>query len=47
MASVVFTDVLKVKVVEDDTEEDGSLFMALEATGGGALLVSGYVEAFF
>lgn len=44
---MVFTDVLKVKVVEDDTEEDGSLFMALEATGGGALVVSGYVEAFF
>ena len=44
---MVFTDVLKVKVVEDDTEEDGSLFMALEATGGGSLVVSGYVEAFF
>ena len=43
---MVFTDVLKVKVVEDYTEEDGSLFMALEATGVGSLLVSGYVEAF-
>ena len=42
----MFTDVLNVKVVEDDTEEYGSLFMAQEAIGGGALVVSGYVEAF-
>ena len=43
----MFTNLINDKVVDDETEENGSPFVVPEAGIGGALVAAGYVEEFF
>ena len=44
---MMFADIFDTKVVDDETEEDGTPFVTTYARSGGTLVVAMFGEAFF